>query len=333
MMDYELFKEILKERFIDFMPDEFKEYKINMRSVNKVNQTLDSFNLTSLSNENQKVSPTLYINDIYEKYKSFGSLEQALELAAKDMVIAYQNIPEITKKINLEVAKDNIVMTLINTEQNKEMLDDIPHRDFQDLSIIYRWIVEKSGDDVASCMVNNSLLKSMGMDEEALYKVAVANTKRIFPPTIRTMNEVIHKMFINEGMSAEMAEEMVKEVPLENEMYILSNENGFHGAASMIYETELYKLAEKVETNLYILPSSTNEVIIVSSDMDNPNRLAKMVEEVNMDKVDLEERLSNQVYHYDKDLRKLTLATDTPNRRLDGMIEETGRNYDSKHSR
>jgi len=34
-----------------------------------------------------------------------------------------------------------------------------------------------------------------------------------------------------------------------------------------------------------------------------------------------EERLSNQVYHYDKDLRKLTLATDTPNERLDGDNE------------
>ena len=39
-----------------------------------------------------------------------------------------------------------------------------------------------------------------------------------------------------------------------------------------------------------------------------------------MQKVALEERLSNQVYHYDKDLRKLTLATDTPNKRLDGIV-------------
>ena len=36
----------------------------------------------------------------------------------------------------------------------------------------------------------------------------------------------------------------------------------------------------------------------------------------------MDERLSNQVYHYDKDLRKLTLATDTPNKRLDGIVAE-----------
>ena len=51
--------------------------------------------------------------------------------------------------------------------------------------------------------------------------------------------------------------------------------------------------------------------------MGSPEMLAQMVVEVNMQEVSLDERLSNQVYHYDKDLRKLTLATDTPNKRLD----------------
>ena len=65
-------------------------------------------------------------------------------------------------------------------------------------------------------------------------------------------------------------------------------------------------------SDLYILPSSVHEVIAVSSDMGSPEMLAQMVVEVNMQEVSLDERLSNQVYHYDKDLRKLTLATDTP---------------------
>ena len=49
-----------------------------------------------------------------------------------------------------------------------------------------------------------------------------------------------------------------------------------------------------------------------------------------MQEVSLDERLSNQVYHYDKDLRKLTLATDTPNKRLDGIVAEPPLVYDAK---
>ena len=85
---------------------------------------------------------------------------------------------------------------------------------------------------------------------------------------------------------------------------------------------------KRLRNNLYILPSSWHEVIAVSSNMGDPNELAQ-VAEINMDQVSLEERLSNQVYHYDKDLRKLSLATDTPNKRLDGIVAEPKLIYDS----
>ena len=61
-----------------------------------------------------------------------------------------------------------------------------------------------------------------------------------------------------------------------------------------------------------------------------PNELAEMVSEINMAQVSLNDRLSNQVYHYDRDLRKLTLATDTPNKRLDGIVAEPKLIYEVK---
>lgn len=123
---------------------------------------------------------------------------------------------------------------------------------------------------------------------------------------------------------------MIAEIPPEQTMWVISNEKGINGAASMLYENELHELAESLESDLYILPSSVHEVIAVSSGMGSPEMLAKMVVEVNMQEVSLDERLSNQVYHYDKDLRKLTLATDTPNKRLDGIVAEPPLVYDAK---
>ena len=68
-----------------------------------------------------------------------------------------------------------------------------------------------------------------------------------------------------------------------------------------------------------ILPSSIHEVIAVSADFGSPDELAEMVYEINMDQVDINDRLSNQVYCYDKDLRTLRLATDTINKSLDDV--------------
>ena len=129
-------------------------------------------------------------------------------------------------------------------------------------------------------------------------------------------------------MPAEMAEMMIGEIPPEQTMWVISNKEGINGAVSMLYENELHELAENLGSDLYILPSSVHEVLAVSSDLGDPEELAQMVVEVNMQEVSLDERLSNQVYHYDKDLRKLTLATDTPNKRLDGIVAEPNLIYE-----
>ena len=126
---------------------------------------------------------------------------------------------------------------------------------------------------------------------------------------------------------------MIGEIPPERSMWIISNERGTNGAASMLYENELHKLSVQLGTDLFILPSSIHEVIAVPADDLEPEELAQMVSEINMGQVELGERLSNQVYYYDKELRKLSLATDTPNKRLDGIVAEQGLVYETKQSR
>ena len=105
----------------------------------------------------------------------------------------------------------------------------------------------------------------------------------------------------------------------ERSMYVITNESKLFGAASMLYEEPLHELAEKIGSDLYILPSSIHEVIAVSADFGSPDEWAEMVYEINMDQVDINDRLSNQVYCYDKDLRTLRLATDTINKSLDDV--------------
>ena len=84
-----------------------------------------------------------------------------------------------------------------------------------------------------------------------------------------------------------------------------------NGAASMLFENELHELAENLGSDLYILPSSVHEVLAVSAASESPEELAEMVVQVNKEEVSLDERLSNQVYHYDRELRRVCLAIDT----------------------
>ena len=330
MMDYEIFKEVVKESFLSYMPKGYQDMEVRVTSVDKVNRKLDGISLLA-QNENTMISPTLYINDMYEKYSKTGDLQATLREAAEAMDEAFREaeIPPL----DISTAKDNIIFQLVNTMQNEDLLKKLPHRDFQDLSIIYRWVVGVEQQGISSVVINNHVAESLGMGEEELFKAAAENTRRILPPVVQSMNEVMRDMFVADGMPKELADLMVGEQEPEMTMWVISNERKIEGAASMLYEDKLHSLAEKVGTDLYILPSSVHEVIAVSVEMGEPEELARMVAEINMDQVDLSERLSNQVYHYDKDLRKITLATDTPNKRLDGVVAEQGLVYEAKQSR
>lgn len=330
MMKYEIFREVVADTFQNYLPEEYKNMEMKIVSVNKVNRMMDGINL--IGNGEKAVSPTIYINDMYDHYTLCNDLQEAIQSGADRMVEAFKKCPEVPA-IGFAEAKDNIVFQLVNTEQNREMLAEVPHREFQDLSIIYRWVVKVDAEGIQSTVVKNGLAEQFGVNEEQLFKLAAENTRRIFPPCIKSMNEVLLEMFEKDGMPREIAEMMLGEMPAGRMMYVISNDRGINGAISMLYEDKLHSLAMELENDLYILPSSVHEVIAVSVDMGEPYELAQMVSEINMDQVALEERLSNQVYHYDKDLRKVSLATDTPNKRLDGIVAEPPMVYEAKQSR
>ena len=241
MMNYEIFKEVVKEKFMDYMPDSFKGMELIVRPAEKVNMTYDAINIRG---EDTTISPTIYINDMYEKYQSCGDLEETLMAACDLMAMEFAKTPQVVDVDSLyKDADEKVVFQLINTEQNKSFLEQVPHREFQDLSIIYKLVVNADTESIQSIKVTNSLAERLGMNEEQLFKYAAENTRRILPPRIRNMNDVMKEMFLSDGMPEEIAEMMIREVPPEQTLWIISNNRGIDGAVSMLYENELHELA------------------------------------------------------------------------------------------
>ena len=332
MMDYAIFKEVMREQILEHLPEEFKGSTVEVCDVEKVNVKLDGMVVLKPSVDS---SPTVYLHHLYEDYVSGKGIQDCLSQCANVIVDAYKELEDMKPRIEISQMKENVVMVLVNQEQNKDMLENIPHRDFQDLAVIYRWVLDINEKGIASSIVTNKLMESEGMTEPDLFQLAVENTKRLLPPQIKPLSEVIKEMFPFELVETGMLDEMMEEINNDPKraMYVLTNETNVNGAVSMLYENNLHELAEKLGTDLYILPSSIHESILVSVEMGEPDDLAQMVSDINMDCVDIADRLSNNVYHYDKDLRKVTLATDSPNKRLDGKVSEPPMVYEAQMKR
>lgn len=332
MMNYEMFKGVVVEKLKDYLPLEYQDKELKVIEVEKVNRTVDGITFLKEITD-ASIGPTIYINDMYENYRYTDDLDSTLKNAARLFVQSVERDNEVASMVDFNNCQDKIVFQLINTEQNKEMLTGIPHREFNDLSIIYRVMIKISDEGTYSAKIHNDMAKSLGLSEEELFKLASINTPKLFPVTIKTMNEVMMEIFAKDGMPEDMIRIVLEDTPEEKMMYVIGNERNIYGASSMLYTDSIQELAEKMGSDLYILPSSINEVLAVSADSYDPYELADMVVDVNMNQVELAERLSNQVYHYDKDLRKVSLATDTPNKRLDSVVAEKKLFYDGEKSR
>lgn len=331
MMDYEMFLGTVREKFMDYMPERFRRGKMEIRAVTKVNTTLDA--LTIFMPENERVSPNYYVNEMYEQYKEIGNLDAALHLIAAEYTEILEKTMTVKPELDIDELKDNVIFVLVNTEQNRELLANVPSKPFQDLSVIFRWVMSQNANGMLGSIVTTSMMEAAGLTVESLMEHAVENTKRICPPKVISMQKAM--MEVNpENFEPELVEllEQMEEDPKET-TWIITNEAGINGASAMLYEENLHKLAEKMGTDMYLLPSSIHEWLAVSVDKEKPEVLADMVQEINMENVRLEERLSNNVYHYDKDLRKVTMATDVPNKRLDSVVSEPPMIYDTERKR
>jgi hypothetical protein len=271
---------------------------------------------------------------MYENFKNSGDLEQAFKEAADLYATSLRDMLPILINSVTEVSLDKIYMQLINTEYNTELLNDAPHREVNDTSVIYRIMVSADERSIASAIITNHIAEQLGMSEEELFKVASENTLKLFPPVVKPITQVIFDILTNDGMSKELAEETINKLcGWDMPMWIISNRQGSLGAVNMLFEKNLSELSKKLDDDLYILPSSIHEVMAVPASQFTPEKLVETLNQVNGEVIDVSVRLSNQVYYYDRAERKLTIATDSPNRSIANDVAEVGLVYNAEQKR
>ena len=196
---------------------------------------------------------------------------------------------EVLKKI----VKKSLFVKLINTERNEALIEKCISKEFLDLSAVVRVVLKMDKEGMSSMALSKKDAENLGMTEEEIYAVALANTLRLFPPKL-----------MNLGRYVEMS--IGAELPLgEDEVttYILTNQKEVDGAVYFMSPEVVGAIAEALEDDLYILPCSVNEVLLIrASELeDGVDELKEMVRDANETVVSEKDILSYSVYHYDKE--------------------------------
>ena len=267
-------------------------FTVELKTVRKNNNVM--LNGLMITAEERNVAPTIYLEQFWNAYRegmSYGEvIRRILEVYGKDK--SMQNVDMDFFK-DFEKVRDRVCYRLVGTVDNKDMLADVPHVEFLDLAVCFFYAYKGDSLGEGSILIHNSHMEMWKTGVAELMKAARENTPKLFPWQCNTMEEVL-----KEVLETEQVEEMLAgELPMK----VLSNNQRMQGAVCLIYQGVLEKMAAEYKTDIYILPSSIHEVILLADTGKEPaEKLKAMIVQVNRSQLAPEEVLSDSLYRYDR---------------------------------
>lgn len=293
------------------LQQEYPSASVGIHEVAKNNNRMRTGIL--IRDRGRNISPTIYLEELFGAYRKGEPLDEICRIIGE----IYQGTAPMenfdTSSItDFAAVKGKICYELINAEKNTARLQDMPHRLWKDLAIVYYVLLSaESAGGIPRITVTNGMMGLWGVDEHTLYGLASRNTPVLLRAEVMPMSEVIKGMLqempgAGEDIPGPLDAEELENVP---PLYVATNDCKYHGAAVLLYGGVLERFAEQAGSDFYILPSSVHETLFltVSPDKDG-HYLSRMVRGINAEQVAPEEVLSDNVYLYHADDGSVTLV-------------------------
>ncbi len=309
-MKYIEFCESIKNQLQRMMGD---GYDVKLERVLKNNHV--AYEAIVILQKGRYIAPSVYLEQYYDSYKEGKNITDIC-LSIMVQYEKYKDGVELDSKklMDYKQMKDSLFVKVINTAMNEELLQDMPHLNYYDLSMVAFLRIEDDGISNATMNISNGHLKIWDMDEDALFKDAINNTREKMPYRFSTMSDVMKEILYdkvkhyqhNVGNDEELDYALVQsieaiEMSEKDTMYVLTNSNKMDGAVYLLFDDVMETIAEKMQSDLYIIPSSIHEVMILRKDKKiDYAELCNLVKDVNEKELDPREVLSDTIYIYER---------------------------------
>lgn len=295
-MNFETFNELIKDNVSRKMGE---GYKVEINNIRKNNGLVLS-GLT-IKRDDTNVAPTIYLNEYYEMYENG---RYTIYTAVNDILKVYeqskkQNNFDVKFFLDFETVRPYIIHKLVNTEKNNELLNEIPHVNVFDLSIIFQVLLPETDkyDSLCTITIRNEHCRMWEIGIDDLVFSARCNTPRLLPYSMKSVSAAIREMGI----------ELYSDI-VDNSLRVITNDKQVNGACAMLDKSFLRECAENIGSSYYILPSSIHECLLLPDDGSiGANDLKEMVQEINDSELSIEEILSYSVYYFDKETDRLSV--------------------------
>lgn len=294
----------------------------------------NDINMTGLMivTEGDPVSPMLYLEEFYDQYRDGRNYADILNQVVG--IIREAEPPKLVPELLLdfEQIKDNVFIRVADRKQNQHWLEDKVYHVVDDLACTYHFWIEVSGYG-ASIPIRQEHLIDWGVTVDEVRAVAESNLLRE-NVQFRNMNDVI-KTFLEETDDETLrsyAEDFSVSEP--GGLYVLKTDRDCYGANVILRKDVMKGISERFNDDFYVLPSSQHEVIVISVKVSPPfEALQRMVKEINETEVEPQDRLSDDLFYYDRERGCVMKAKEYYAEKLGVSIEELDKGIPEKKHR
>lgn len=300
------------DSFAEIVKDNVKEqlgssYSVTVRKAYKNNGVV--YTGLNVEKEDSDIAPLIYLDSFFEKYKNGDIILP--EVTGYITSISKRKSPcvDVKQFLNYDSISDRIVYKLINTKRNSELLRDIPHMEFLDLSIVFQFMLENECSSTASVLIHNCHMKLWNVTVDELFESAERNTPKRMGSQLKGITDVICEIMREETPENFDYDSCMAGLGDCVPMYVLSNRYRAEGAVCILYPKLLLDICGILKSSFYIIPSSVHEVLLLPADnTDESDEILAIVEEINNTQVAPEEILSYSLYYYDEKRQQISMV-------------------------
>ena len=224
---------------------------------------------------------------------------QLVQKYERDMAAAKALMEQMAEEIGMPLddysdVRTSLAVLVFDAERERENLDGTVYRRFENLAIvpvIYRCLSGRHSSCVKICSLWPSI---WNVDPERMIDDALHNSPMVLPPAFGSIRDAIR------AMHPELSDLLAYDS--DPRMYYLSNRTRVYGASAMFYPDIMEVISGQLDADLFILPSSLHEIIILPDHGEDPSELLSVVREINEEYIEEQDVLSTSIFYYDRKL-------------------------------
>ncbi|MFR4371807.1 MAG: DUF5688 family protein [Ruminococcus bicirculans (ex Wegman et al. 2014)] len=300
-LGYLEFVEVLRKQLLNAL--HLQEQQIFFKK--KAIDNKDRLFVEAFENSSGKQLCGIDVKDLYERCMEGSSME-SISYSVQDEIEKLKTVGmlegEMTPDSYQKIRKYLFVKPL-NKKAHSLELEDAVHKDVGDIACVVYMMLSNT-NEYFCVKIKNQHLKQWKMTKEAVMEEALKNTCQMTPPFIYTNGKnKSGGSFMDNGAFCLSKSDKVMGVQLCTN----AKENG---AVSVFFPGVLQRLAQLMESDLYILFTSRNESSIYSV---NESNLEDIKDELHIMETDYdngiwyEDSLSEELYYYSRIEDKLSV--------------------------